>query len=72
MTLGDFIAERFWGDLQSSRQKDRVEDLTPEETAAICYFACVPYRFDLKESKIIFAPCGIIKRDGIWTAIVAP
>ncbi len=72
--MAEPVVARLWVDLQYARQKDRVEDLTPDEGAAICYFAGVPYQYDKSEGKMLmkFAPCGLVREGGGWRAIVAP
>ena len=64
------LVRRFKSHAATAREKEYVSDLTEDEACAICFFAGVPYVFD--GGKMKFNPCGLMKRNGQWTAFLPP
>jgi len=65
--LDPHIARLLQRDAESAIHKENVTDLTPNEAAAICFFAGLPYTFN-ESGNITFQSVGLTKRDGKWIA----
>lgn len=67
--LAQTMIDAFTPAAKTAIQKTKLEDLTDEEKAAICYFAGAPWHLN-QENKVTFGPCGIARINDRWHVFI--